>query len=269
MSLCDPAVRNALGSRLQSELTGRDDPAPQSPVAESWRDFIYAEIWSRPGLDRRARFLIALASAAGADAPADRLDGYVRGALTTGALTQGELREAALHVAVYSGWDKGGTIDAAIDRVEAEQGLAPAVLAPIRAEPWDAQQRMEQGFAEFRAVMTFDGPRVGNGLPYLQDGILNFVFGEMWCRPGLDQRSRRFLTLVGVADSAATVPIASHFHAAMASGNCTAAELNEFVLQYAVHAGWPKASVIQGVVLEMAGKVAKGLVWNQKEGGKQ
>lgn len=173
MSLRDPAARSALGSGLQAELTGRDVPAPQSPVADSWRDFIYAEIWARPGLDRRARFLIALASAAGADAPADRLDGYVRGALTTGALTQGELREAALHVAVYSGWDKGGAIDAAIDRVEAEQGLAPVLLAPIRAEPWDAQQRMEQGFAEFRAVMTFDGPRVGNGLPYLQDGILS------------------------------------------------------------------------------------------------
>ncbi|WHO37983.1 carboxymuconolactone decarboxylase family protein [Sphingobium sp. AP49] len=268
MTLLDPAARHALGRALQAELTGRDAPEPGSPLAESWRDFIYAEIWSRPGLDRRARFLIALASAAGANAPADRLDGYVRGALATGALTQAELREAALHVAVYSGWDRGGAIDAAIDRIDAEQGLEPVASAPIRSEPWDAQRRMEEGFAAFHAVMTFDGPRVGNGLPYLQDGILNFVFGEMWCRPGLDQRSRRFLTLVGVADSAATVPIASHFHAAMASGNCTAAELHEFVLHYAVHAGWPKASVIQGVVLEMAAKVAKGLAWNQKEEGR-
>ena len=48
----------------------------------------------------------------------------------------------------------------------------------------------------------------------------------------------------------------------MASGNCTPQELNEFVLQYAIHAGWPKASVIQGIVFEMAAKVAKGQPWN-------
>jgi 4-carboxymuconolactone decarboxylase len=84
----------------------------------------------------------------------------------------------------------------------------------------------------------------------------------MWCRRGLDQRSRRFLTLVGVADSGAETPIRSHFHAAMASGNCTAVELHEFVLQYAIHSGWPRASVIQSVVIEMSRKVAAGLAWN-------
>jgi 4-carboxymuconolactone decarboxylase len=84
----------------------------------------------------------------------------------------------------------------------------------------------------------------------------------MWCRPGLDERSRRFITLVGVAESSSDTPIRSHIHAAMASGNCTADEMQEFVLQYGIHAGWPKASVIQGVVFEMAKKVAAGLPWN-------
>ncbi|MCI4592334.1 carboxymuconolactone decarboxylase family protein [Sphingobium sp. BYY-5] len=262
MSLLDPRLRTERGRALQTELTGQPPAEPETLLQQSWRDFIYAEIWSRPGLDQRARFLISIASAAGSNGPRDALDAYVRGALTTKALTLSELREAALHVAVYSGWDRGGDLDAAITRVAKTLGIASVSLPPIRSAPWDPRHRMEEGFAEFNAVMTFDGPRVGNGLPYLQDGILNFVFGEMWCRDGLDQRARRFLTLVGVADSAAVVPIGSHFHAAMASGNCTAAELHEFVLQYAVHAGWPKASVIQGVVFEMAGKIEKGLPWN-------
>lgn len=262
MTLLDPQERIGRGAALAAELTGLPATEPQTLLQESWRDFVYAEIWSRSGLDRRARFLISLASAAGSNGPRTALDGYVRGALATGELSLSELREAALHVAVYSGWDKGGDLDAAITRVQGELGLHPVSVEPIRDMPWDARTRMEQGFAEFTQVMTFDGPRVGNGTPYLQDGILNFVFGEMWCRRGLDQRSRRFLTLVGVADSAAAVPIASHFHAAMASGNCTPAELHEFVLQYAVHAGWPKASVVQGTVFEMAAKFEKGLPWN-------
>jgi 4-carboxymuconolactone decarboxylase len=48
----------------------------------------------------------------------------------------------------------------------------------------------------------------------------------------------------------------------MASGNCQPDEMQEFVLAYGIHAGWPKASVIQGVVTEMIGKIAKGLPWN-------
>ncbi len=65
--------------------------------------------------------------------------------------------------------------------------------------------------------------------------------------------------MVGVCESAAETPIKSHIHAAIASGNCSVPELHEFVLQYAVHAGWPRASMIHGVVLAMAMKVAQGL----------
>ncbi|MEZ5737048.1 MAG: carboxymuconolactone decarboxylase family protein [Novosphingobium sp.] len=262
MTLLDPAERTARGLATQAELTGAPAPDPKTLLDETWRDFIYAEVWTRPGLDRRARFLISMAATASNNGPKDALDGYVRGALATKELSLSELREAALHLAVYSGWDKGGELDAAVTRVRDSLGLDPVKLDPIRAEPWDPQERMEKGAKEFEKVMTFGGPQPGNGFPYLQDGILNFVFGEMWCRRGLDERSRRWITLVGVADSRAETPIKSHYHAAMASGNCTAAELHEFVLQYAIHAGWPKASEVQGVVFEMAAKIDKGLPWN-------
>ncbi|NND49089.1 MAG: carboxymuconolactone decarboxylase family protein [Rhizobiales bacterium] len=262
MALLDPAERTAHGIAKQTELTGAPAPEPQTLLGETWRDFIYAEVWTRSGLELRARFLISMAACASNNGPKQALDPYVRGAIKTGELTLAELREAALHLAVYSGWDKGGELDAAITRVQDELGMEPVKLDPIRAEPWDPQVRMEEGAAEFNNVMTFDGPQPGNGFAYLQDGILNFVFGEMWCRRGLDQRSRRFITLVGVADSRCEVPIKSHFHSAMSSGNCTAAELHEFVLQYAIHAGWPKASEVQGVIFEMAAKHEKGLPWN-------
>lgn len=261
MSHIDPAERSARGAKLQAAYTGSTPADPATPYEESWRDFIFAEIWSREGLELRARFLISLASAAGAG-DREAVAAYVQGALSTGTLTQLELREAAVHVAVYSGWSAGRLIDQGVTTALAQLGIEPVRSEPLCARPWDAKERMECGFAEFNNVMTFNGPPVGNGFPYLQDGILNFVFGEMWHREGLDQRSRRFLTLVGVADSAADTPIRSHFHAAMGSGNCTAAELHEFVLQYAVHAGWPKASVIQSVVFAMAANIEKGLPWD-------
>ena len=79
---------------------------------------------------------------------------------------------------------------------------------------------------------------------------------------GLDERARRWITLVGVANSAAEIPIKSHFHAGMASGNCTREEMLEFSLQYGVHAGWPRASLVNGVIMAMAEKVAAGLPWH-------
>ncbi len=257
----DPAERTARGLKLQSEYTGSPEHPAGTLMQQSWRDFVYAEIWSRAGLDLRARFLISIAGAACAG-HGHAMNAYVRGALSTGEITLSELREGALHIAVYSGWSAGSILDAEISKVAQDLGLPPADTPAIRSEPWDPQARMASGAAEFANVMTFGGPTPNSGNPFLQDGILNFVFAEMWCRPGLDQRARRWLTLVGVCESCADTPIKSHIHAAMASGNCTADELHEFVLQYAVHAGWPKASRIQGEVFAMAKKVADALPWN-------
>jgi 4-carboxymuconolactone decarboxylase len=257
MSMLNPQARTQLGVQQQSELLGKAAAEPTTLLEASWRDFIFAEVWSRPGLDRRARFLISMAGSACEGCSSEIIEGYVRGALTTNELTQLELREAALHLAVYAGWSRGTALDTAITRVVKELNL-PSINSPaIRAEPWDPKQRLAEGATNFTAVMTFPSPPPVT--PYFEGGIVNFVFGEMWMRPGLDQRARRWITMVGVADSASTTPIRSHTYAAMASGNATPAEMQEFVLQYAIHGGWPKASVMQAAVIEMGKRVTEGL----------
>lgn len=261
MSLEDPLERTRRGEQQQAKLLGlKEVPKPRTLFESSWRDYLFAEVWNRPGLDLRSRYLIAIAGAANnADTSAEILEGYIRGALQQEELTIAELREAALHLAVYAGWSKGGVLDAATSRVVAELGLAEEAFPPLRAQAWDPEERLQKGSEEFHKVMTFGGPPPATA--YFKGGILNFVFGEMWHREGLDQRGRRWVTLVGVADSSADMPIRTHIYGAMASGNATYAEMDEFVLQYAIHSGWPRASFIQGVVLEMAEKIKQGLDW--------
>ena len=256
MTLLDPAERTGRGKERQTELTGMPSPEPATLLESTWRDFIYSEVWTRPGLDLRARFLISIAGAACANDPA-ALELYLRGALTGNHITLAELREAALHTAVYSGWTCGGLIDSALTKVAAALNLPPAPIDPVRAAAWDPEARREAGGAGFTAVMLFPSPNMADA--FTQGGILNFVFGEMWMRPGLDQRSRRWLTLVGVANSAASTPIRSHVWSAMTSGNATQLEMYEFVLQYALHAGWPRASVVNAAVQEQGARVEKGL----------
>lgn len=258
--LLDIAERSARGVAIGTEVEGAPPAPPATPYQESWRDFVFAEVWNRPGLDRRARFLIAMSGEAMSGGDPVRLASYVKGALTSKALGLAELREAALHLSVYAGWSRGGALDTAITRVATDLGLPQPAARPLRAAPWDPEVRTQEGRSEFNAVMTFPG---GPSITPFMEAINNFVFGEMWGRyDALDQRSRRWITLVGVCESCAEIPIKSHIHAAMASGNCTPVEMHEFVLAYGVHAGWPRASNIQSIVWEMVKKIEAGLAWN-------
>jgi 4-carboxymuconolactone decarboxylase len=257
VSRLDPSERARSGKQQQEQLLGAPAPEPRTLFESSWRDYIFSEVWSRPGLDLRSRYLISISSAVCESGPSDHVDGYVRGALKRGEITLPELREAALQLAVYGGWSRGAAFDDAVTRAADDLGLAHAAYPAIREYPWAPDERLAEGSANFKSIMAFPAPPPAT--PYFEAGIINFVFGEMWTRPGLDQRARRWVTLVGVADSSASTPIRTHTYAAMASGNASPSEMQEFVLQYAVHGGWPKASVMQAVVLEMADRVTRGL----------
>src|SRR5690348_14530240 len=81
-------------------------------------------------------------------------------------------------------------------------------------------------------------------------GLIDFVFGEVWSRPGLSRRDRRFVTLPCVAAADAQAPLEQHVYAALNSGDLTITEMRETVLHFAVYAGWPKASRFNIVVDE-------------------
>ena len=264
MTMLDPVKRSARGVAMTEAILGKVPREAATLYEASWRDFVFAEIWSREGLDRRSRYLIAMTSAAN-NGDAAMAGAYARGALMCGALTLAELREAAAHAAIYCGWGTGAIIDAGVSAAADELGLAAADSPPIRGAGWTHDARMQDGMAAFLDVMTFAGPPAHTA--YFEAGINGYVFGEIWQRPGLDQRARRWITLVGVCDSAAYTPIHTHIYAAMQSGNTDQAEMFEFVLHYAVHSGWPRASVAQGAVIEQGAQVAKGLAFGVKADG--
>ena len=148
-------------------------------------------------------------------------------------------------------------LDEWVTRVAGALKLPASSHAPIRAEPWEPELRIAEARAVFERVACTPSPPPFSA--YIEVGVLNFVFGELWPRAALDQRARRWLTLSCVAHSGAELPIRSHCYSTLASGDATRDELLEFALQLAVHAGWPKGAVLQRAILEMAERVAKGL----------
>src|SRR5262245_58814213 len=73
-----------------------------------------------------------------------------------------------------------------------------------------------------------------------QRATQEFLFGQVWTRPGLSRRDRRLVTLSCVAAADAPGPIDRHVYAALKSGDLDLEALLELVLQFAVYCGWPK-----------------------------
>ena len=249
----DHAQRRLDGLALYQQIMGVPHPAPNSPRAATLIDFVFAEIWSRGVLTRRERRLISLTSVAGSDS-LKTLGDHVYGALASGDLSFDELGEWVLHYAVYCGWGKAETAEAILTeqwaRLHSERGepIPPRPESPLTTVPEDQELRKQGGEQEFRDTNYVPAP--GRGIPYSDDGILNFVFGDMWKRPGLSRRDRRWITLACVGLDDTIIPIRSHIYSAMKGGDVTHEEMREVVLQFAAYSGWPKGSFMQQVCEE-------------------
>ncbi len=106
-----------------------------------------------------------------------------------------------------------------------------------------AEERTATGRRRYREVMVSDAPPPLT--PYLEHGVVDSVFGELWDRPGLSRRDRRFITIACVGAAAVNEPINQHVYAALASGDISREEFQELVLHFAYYAGWPRASALE------------------------
>lgn len=48
MALLDPIERGQRGLETEAEVTGRTAHEPATLFEQSWRDFVFAEVWTRP-----------------------------------------------------------------------------------------------------------------------------------------------------------------------------------------------------------------------------
>lgn len=77
--------------------------------------------------------------------------------------------------------------------------------------------------------------------PDFADYLLEFPFGDIYARPGLDLRSRELATLAALTTLGHARPqLKVHLHAALNVG-CTPTEIVELMMQMAVYAGFPAA----------------------------
>ena len=107
-------MRRDDGRAMFETVTGMQPPEPSSPFLEMTVDFVFGEIWTRPGLTRKERRWIALTAAA-ANGQAEITQVHVRSALASGDISAEELREFVLHFATYQGWPKGAILSGLVE----------------------------------------------------------------------------------------------------------------------------------------------------------
>jgi 4-carboxymuconolactone decarboxylase len=83
-----------------------------------------------------------------------------------------------------------------------------------------------------------------------QDLITRYAWGEIWTRPGLDERARRILVLGTLIALGRFDELRMHARAAMNEGGFSEGDLKEIILQQAIYCGVPAANTAFDVLRE-------------------
>ena len=105
--------------------------------------------------------------------------------------------------------------------------------------------RYERGLRNLNAIDGEAGRRVVDSLgdiaPDFARLLIEFPFGDIYARPGLDLKSREIATVAALtALGNARAQLEVHVHGALNVG-CSREEVVEVIMQMAVYAGFPAA----------------------------
>jgi 4-carboxymuconolactone decarboxylase len=106
-------------------------------------------------------------------------------------------------------------------------------------------ERYQKGLDKLAEIDGQQGQKVIDSLadiaPDFAQYLIEFPFGDIYSRPGLDLRTRELVTVAALTALGNAAPqLKVHLHAALNVG-CTREEIVETIIQMAVYAGFPAA----------------------------
>jgi 4-carboxymuconolactone decarboxylase len=109
----------------------------------------------------------------------------------------------------------------------------------------NTQDRYRRGWEKLKEVDGEAGERVVESLkdiaPDFARLLIEFTFGDIYSRPGLDLKSREIAAVAALTALGTAVPqLKVHIRGALNVG-CTREEVVEVIMQMAVYAGFPSA----------------------------
>ncbi|MFB6891941.1 carboxymuconolactone decarboxylase family protein [Kitasatospora sp. NPDC056327] len=241
------STRFARGTAQLTELGGDRAVAVAERLRETAPDlgrylveFAYGEINSRPGLDLRQRQLVKLGALTALGDTRTQLGFEIANSLHVG-LTPAQVVEALTHLELVVGFPR------ALNAVEAARAVFAGLgveAEPHEVAPGAEDERYARGSDVLREVAGDHGFAVIDALndiaPDLGKVIVEYAWGEVYPRPGLDYPQRQLVTLGAMIAYGDTFKQQkTHLNIALRQG-LTPRQLVEVLLQASPFVGFPR-----------------------------
>jgi len=193
---------NRLGKAERAEIFGAGEAALANDAlgfGDLMAELVYGQIWNRPGLSRQERMAVTLAVLCSVQNQA-QLRRHVAAALKLG-LTPRAIVEILIQIGIYRGFTASESALETARAVFAEEGIPLEAVAPridtleaLMGRGRDLQgalhaERRDEGHA------APDNPVTGSIYPL----VVQYCYGEIWDRPGLDRRLRALCAVASFA----------------------------------------------------------------------
>lgn len=243
-----------------------------APDLDRWTvEFAHGEIWNRPALSLRDRELATLAMVIANGNAAESVRFHAEACLRTG-WSRDQVVEVLVQMATLVGWPAAlGAVTPMLEALRAAEGpdgLAPAGaavagLAAASKQRETDEARYRRGVEAMGKISRSSGEAVVAGFrdiaPDLGRYIMEFSYGEVFARPGLDLKTRELATVAALTARGATfdeTPLRVHIVGALNTG-ASRTEIVEAILHMIPYAGFTRVQAairVAGEALEEAEK---------------
>lgn len=239
------------GESLRQRLFDDDDGAPAFMRGLN-AEASYGAIWSRPGLALEDRMICALAALASIQR-LPKLRRHVGAALDLG-LTPRAILEVLVQIGIYAGF---AASEEAVE-VAAAEFAARDVAMPEEPASTDSLEALTERGRKLMEQLHGDRARQGYAAPgntvtgALYPLAIQYGYGEIWFRPGLDLRRRALVAVA--AFTALKLDQVKKFGESALNLGLSRTEVIEAVIQTAPLSGFAPALNALGALSEALGE---------------
>ncbi|WP_186445588.1 carboxymuconolactone decarboxylase family protein [Paenibacillus cremeus] len=222
---------------IQGVINGLSDV---SPHISRYIIEIFGQLFSNPVLSYHQREMIVISALISLGDTPSQLKWHMNFGLKVG-LTPNEIIEIATHCIPFCGFPRALNAVGVAKQLFAEQNIEVNIEDELLQI---IEERRKRGLAKLQEIDGKHGEAVADSLadiaPLLAEQIIDFTFGEIYSRSGLNPKQRQLVTLGALTAQGGCEPqLHVHINAALRVG-LTKEEAVEAILQCSPYTGFPK-----------------------------
>ncbi|WP_141433898.1 carboxymuconolactone decarboxylase family protein [Bacillus sp. 03113] len=211
-----------------------------SPHISRYTIEVYGQLFSNPVLTYQQREMVIISALISLGDTPSQLKWHMNFGLKVG-ITPNEIIEIATHCIPFCGFPRALNAIGVAKQLFTEQNIEVTIEDELLN---NVGERRERGLGKLQEIDGKHGEAVADSLadiaPLLAEQIIEFAFGEVYSRSGLNPKQRQLVTLGALTAQGGCEPqLHVHINAAIRVG-LTRQEIIEALLQCSPYTGFPK-----------------------------